>query len=303
MTWLVPLIMSVTALASAGAQAPVNLAEPKEPEPVASVADQSAQPRTPARDTTLFEHCRNLFERNVGEDRRFRSQGCSGLTRRYTSSPTGINQYFGGFEVGNVITLNVAGNGAGLYTELLSDNLWIGTGFGYARVGLGTLVGAKNDSTETTTDQFFQSGGNAILSATIPFMYWINMVGEAGRKKPVRRVDSFITLAVSADVPELNASVTRPATSFRVGPQINLVWNTDQERFRLFAQADGVAVIGSTGFFDNLSTDGDRPFGILAGKLAGGVDLNKMIRVGATVGWSTMKAVRQSPQLTVQLIP
>lgn len=296
---------------SAGAQAPVNVQErgDRDADILRSSVHPAALPATgsqsaTARDTTLLEHCKSVFAANAKKNPRFWSQGCRGYTRRYTSSPAGIDEYFGGFKVGNVITLNVAGDGAGLYTELLSDNLWIGTPFGFARLGLGTLVGANNDTSKTTVDQFFQSGGNAILSGAIPFMYWVNMVGYSEENKVARRIDSFITVGVSADVPELNSSVTRPSTSFRIGPQVNLVWSTAKDLFRLFAQADGVAVAGSDGFFRNLTGDeSDRPSGMLAAKLAGGVDINKLIRVGASVGWSTLKGVNQSPQLTVQLLP
>lgn len=289
--------------APAIAQAPVNLkafAPVLETEPLPETEQPSSQTTE-----TISSYCRERFEEAFTGNDGFVSQGCYGRTRNYTKTPAGINEYFGGFEVGEVITLDLGPDQTGLYAELLSDNLWFSAGLGYVRMGLGTLVAASDDSTGTSVEQFFQGGGNVVLRGILPLGYWINLVGESpAEAKLLRRLDTFMLFAVGADVPEMNGVALDPAVNFRIGPQITGTWSTAADDFRFFGVLDTYAVVGTEDFHSNLvGTDQGAPAAFLAAKVAIGVDLAKLIRLGVSFGGTTLDAVSQTARLSVQLLP
>jgi hypothetical protein len=220
-------------------------------------------------------------------------------------TPQAADEFFGGFKVGNAISLSAGSEQSALYTELLSDNLWISSRFGWARVGLSGQVSANEDSTETTATQFFQGGGNAVLYAALPVASYLNYVGT---DKPtlIRRVDAYVTTAVGADIPKMNSATSDPAGNFRAGLNVQGFWSAHAEVFRFFVQANGSYVVGfSNSFYENLT--GDEATGPRAGFLAGsatvGVDLAKIVRAGVRFSGATLHSISQKPQFTVQLLP
>lgn len=233
--------------------------------------------------------------------------GCKwGFLHLYTSEQA--DQYFGKFSVGNAIGLSLGDDQASLYTELLSDNIFLNPFFGYARVGFATQVSAADDSASATTaDQFFQGGGNAVLYAAIPMRVRMTYAGDRTQLNPIRRFDSVLSFAIGADVPELSTPSTDPAAYARVGAQTEFTWRAHNEDFRFFVLGNGGYVLGlNQSFYENLTGDEsvDGPaWGMLAGTATVGVDLAKLFRVGVRFGHSTLESVTQKPRLTVQVLP
>ena len=223
-------------------------------------------------------------------------------------NPVQADQYFGGFGVGNTIGFSLGDEQAALYTELLSDNIYLTTRLGYARVGFATQISAAEDSANSTTvNQFFQGGGNAILYTALPLRVRITYADDRNNPSPVRRFDSALTLALGADVPKLSVPVTESASYGRLGLQTSFTWRTHQETFRLFVLGNGGYTYGfSDKFYHNLSGDTEVSapgLGILSGTATIGVDLAQVIRLGVRFGSSTFAPAQQKPQLTIQVLP
>jgi hypothetical protein len=258
----------------------------------ASVVDESKQPLA-AQCLKSRENSHNPY-----------SFGCYWTSLR-ANTPEAADEFFGGFKVGNAISLSAGNEQSALYTELLSDNLWISSRLGWARVGLSGQVSANEDSTETTATQFFQGGGNAVLYAALPVASYLNYVGT-DNPALVRRIDAYVTTAVGADVPKMNSATSDPAGNFRAGLNVQGFWSAHAEVFRFFATANGSYVVGfSNSFYENLT--GDEATGPRAGFLAGsatvGVDLAKVVRAGVRFSGATLHSISQKPQFTVQLLP
>ncbi len=252
--------------------------------------------------------CRKQFEKAKEENSDLVSFGCV-FRRLALTTPAMAMEYFGGFDVGNAIALTYGEESATLYTEVLSDNLWMAAGVGYARLGFSTQVAANTDTAAggpTTVDQLFQGGGNAMLHLTLPLAVWINFVGDTDvNKKPVRSFDSFLTVGIGADIPELNAGVQATAGNARVGLQGLFSWRTVNEDFRFFVQGSTAYIVGfNNSFYENLIKDGAaRPVaGLALIKGTVGVELAKRARVGVSLGTTTLDGVRQAPKLSIQLI-
>lgn len=219
------------------------------------------------------------------------------------------DRYFGGLEVGNSISLRVGQEETSLYTELVSDNLYVSSKLGFARLGFATLIAAAQDSTsdeaQSTADQFFQGGGNAVLYAALPMYVWINYAVDTA-KGPLRQLNSFMTLAIAGDVPKLGTAVTESAGSLRAGVQADFTWRTHNERIGMFFNLRGNYVRGlSDAFYRNLlMADEDIPgWGLVAGDYSVGIDLSKLIRLGVSGGVSTHDAVSSKARLSLQLLP
>jgi len=232
--------------------------------------------------------------------------GC--IWRRLALNTSGqADQYFGGFGIGNTIGLSVGDDQAALYTELLSDNMYLFSNIGYARVGFATQVSASDDSTRSTTvNQFFQGGGNAVLYAALPLRVRITYADDRDNPKPVRRFDSALTLAFGADVPKLSTPSTESAAYGRLGLQTAFTWRTADEDFRFFVLGNGGYTYGfNDKFYGNLSSDPDvdsPEWGILSGTATVGVDLAQIIRVGVRFSSSSFGPAQQKPQLAIQVL-
>lgn len=252
----------------------------------------------------LDQQCRRDYQ-SAPED--VAALGCQwGFLHLYT--PEQADQYFGGFSVGNAIAFSLGQDQASMYTELLSDNIFLNPYFGYARVGFATQVSAAGDSTAATTaDQFFQGGGNAVLYAAIPMRVRMTYAGDRSQPNPIRRFDSVLSLALGADVPELSTPSTDPAAYARLGVQTEFTWRANNEDFRFFVLSNGGYVLGlNDSFYENLTGDenADGPaWGVLAGTATVGVDLAQLFRVGVRFSHSTLESVTQKPRLTVQVLP
>jgi hypothetical protein len=299
-------------------QGPINLPEPTitraaveaaRQQEVAGLADSLIIARSP---TPLATECLLNYE-GAQEDRAVPvlSYGCFWIGVPLKSRAA-ANEFFGGLESGNTIALSIGRNQAALYTEILSDNIWIADPIGYARLGLSGQVAAAPDSaTNTTVSQFFQGGGNAVIYAAIPFHAWLNYFGDpddVGRPPQlIRRNSAHFTLAIGADVPEMSTAASELAANLRAGVNVQGFWSTDQQVFRLFWQGSGNVVTGlSDTFYQNLlGEDADskrfRPF--VAGALTIGVDLARTVRLGVLFGSATLSGISQPAQFTVQLLP
>lgn len=235
------------------------------------------------------------------------SYGCYWGVLKLTSSAD-ADRFFGGLQVGNSIALTVGEAQTSLYTELVSDNIFVSSGLGYARLGFATQVAALQDSSDaesgSTIDQFFQGGGNAVLYGAFPLTVWINYAVDTTRG-PLRQFNSYATFAVTGDVPQLGTSVTEAAGSLRAGVQADFTWRSDRALLGLFFNLRGNYVYGlSDAFYRNLlgSDADDVDWGLVAGDYSVGVDLSSLIRVGVSGGVSTHKAVNSDARLSVQLL-
>ena len=220
-------------------------------------------------------------------------------------TPEAADEFFGGFKVGNAIALSTGSDQSALYTELLSDNLWLSSRLGWARVGLSGQVAATDDTTETTATAFFQGGGNAVLYAALPVASWLNYVG-GDNPSLIRRVDAYATTAVGADIPDMNSAASDPAGNLRVGLNLQGFWAAHAEVFRFFGQASGNYVVGfSDSFYQNLTGDdvAGPTLGFFSGSATLGADLAKIVRIGIRFSGATLHSISQKPQFTVQLIP
>jgi len=241
-----------------------------------------------------------LAESKKPENKDKPSFGCYGRAKLRSSAQA--RRYFGGLEVGNVVALSVGDDRSTLYTELVSDNLFTMSSLGYARVGFGALV-ANDDTTETTVQQFFAGGGNGVGYVAVPVYRWVNIVADGTSIRPLRRADLGFTAAVRGDIPALNAAVEDPAGSFYMGGRVDALQHSSTDLFRFFMVADGGWVRGTEAFYDNLDLADVPEWGSLSAKLTAGVDLNQLIRVGISRGWSTLDSVNLPWRLSVQLLP
>jgi hypothetical protein len=258
-----------------------------------------------AQGDTPTEYCRKQFEEALKDS--VESFGCY-WGRMKLETSVDADRFFGAFEVGNAIGLRLGEAQTVLYTELLSDNLFLSSRLGYARLGFATQVVAQQDSIDDggnrTVDQFFQGGGNAMLYAALPLTVWINYAVDTA-KGPLRQLNSFATLAVTGDVPKLGTSATEAAGSVRAGLQTDLTWRSHNERLGLYFNLRGNYVRGlSDAFYRNLLGPdvAVAKWGMVAGDYAVGVDLSKLIRVGVSGGVSTQKSVSSKARLSVQLL-
>jgi hypothetical protein len=270
-------------------------------------ADKEANERraTRLRMLPLAQQCEAQLPQTLDDDQV--SVGCGwGRLRLLTAAQA--DSFFGGLAVGRSIGVSVGEDQASLYTELLSDNLFLSQGLGYARMGMSIQASsAKDDEEVTTVDQFFQAGGNAILWTAVPLSVWHNFrVTSPTERVPFRHLTSLATLGLAADVPELNsAENSEGAASARLGVQGDFSWGTNRGIFGLFAHADAGLVQGLTGtFYSNLTGDEDRhrvPF--LAGSAVLGIDMSKLVRVGVRFSHTTLPGVSQrGARVSVQLL-
>lgn len=102
------------------------------------VADTTRTTATPATDTTLVQSCETAYRAAAQRNRALVSYGCWGLFLG-GKSPARLKEYFGSLAIGNSTAISLGGDEANLYTELLSDAVYMASRIGYARMGLGTL--------------------------------------------------------------------------------------------------------------------------------------------------------------------
>jgi len=218
-----------------------------------------------------------------------------------------FKKYAGDLSVGNNLAFSFGEDGANLYSELVAANIHLGW-LGYARTGFGALVAASDDSTASTADQFFDGGGNASFFIAFPAYYRFYGVKDSSPGAQAylsRRIDLYLVTSIGADLPELNTAASDRALVAQVGPQLSLVQNATDESIRLFATLSGGYAIGSGDFYENTGVNLDdfknHGFGYIQSTL--GIDLNGIIRVGASVGTSTIRSIDRPLQLSVQLLP
>ena len=232
------------------------------------------------------------------------SFGCYWLHLR-ASSPQEADAFFGGLETLNSMALTVGNKkSAALYTELLSDNIWIGSRLGFARVGFSAQVETQADSAKPTVEQFFQGGGNAVLYAAKPLMSWMNYFGLPNEEKKLfRRVDVFLTGALAGDIPKLAAEGAVSAASGRAGAAMQGYWAANKSLFRFFGDGNVNYVHGfSDGFYDNLVAGAVEKKGFVAASASVGVDLAQLVRVGVRFSGSTLDGLGTKPQVTFQML-
>jgi hypothetical protein len=235
-----------------------------------------------------------------------RTRGCSGgiFTKMPFTDVEFFDQYAGDLAVGNVIAFSFGGDGANLYSELVGANLHLGV-LGLARAGFGALVAASEDSTVSTADQFFDGGGNASFYIALPLFYHLSAVrGRTGAAFLSRRLDTYFVTSIGADLPALNAAAAERATMIQFGPQVTWLQNATDDALRLFVQVSGGYAVASSQFFTNAGVNPtDLPSSFLYGQATFGVELNKLLRVGGSIGTSTVDEISRPLQLSVQLLP
>jgi hypothetical protein len=214
-------------------------------------------------------------------------------------------EFFGPLKVGNAIALTLGDEPGALYTELLSDNLWIASRVGFARIGFSAQVAADADTTKPAVTQFFQGGGNAILYGAMPLFSWLNYYGgRADEKQLIRRLDMYFTGALGADVPKMGSDGIVSAGSGRLGVGAQGHWAAHKNVFRFFAQGNGNWVKGfSDGFYENLLSTPAENKAFFSGSVTVGVDLAELVRAGVRISGSTLDGLGQKPQFTFQMIP
>lgn len=238
------------------------------------------------------------------------SFGCMWPRLRAGSSEA-ADEFFGAFRVGDAIALGL-GSQTTLYTELISDNVWVASFLGFSRVGLSaqlTTNEAEPPATPgsepprgATVEQFFQGGGNAVLYLATPLSSWLNFTNPNAVQLS-RRFDVYTTLALGADIPAMATATTDPAGSARFGISFSGFQTTRTDVFRFFVDGGVHAVQGfSSAFYRNLSSTAQSgPF--VAATATAGVDLAKLVRVGARFGFATLDGLSHDPQLTIQVLP
>lgn len=214
-----------------------------------------------------------------------------------------FESYAGDLSVGNSIAFSFGADKANLYSELVGANLHLGR-LGYARAGFGALVAADDDSTATTADQFFDGGGNASFYIALPLYYGLAGVrGTTGDPFLSRRLDAYLVTSVGADLPLMNAAAEDRAALIQVGPQITFSQNATDEAIRMFAQVSGGYAVGTEQFYENAGAADSPRAGFLYTQATFGIVLNGLIRVGGTIGTSTVSTISRPLELSVQLLP
>ncbi|REL32975.1 hypothetical protein DYD21_14260 [Rhodohalobacter sp. SW132] len=249
---------------------------------------------TDADDLTL---CKRAAEENNG------TFVCRGgiLAKHALNTKDRIEKYYGGLRVGGASSLNIVSNQRSLYTELISSNLNFSY-LGYARIGFGALITSGDDSV-STANQFFQGGGNAALFVSVPLAYRSVTSMEGNVAQLVRRHDLLATFTVGADLPALNTAADKFAVVTQFGPQYQLVQHSTDDTIRLFFLFDLGVGWGHNDFFANLNTETPRGGFFASSQMTLGLELNDIIRIGASRGTSTVENLSQSCGLVVQLIP
>ena len=212
------------------------------------------------------------------------------------------DEYFGGFTIGNAIALALGSSQTVLYTELLSDNIWLFDGVGFGRIGLSVQASGSEGQEKTTVTQFFQGGGNAVLHLAVPVTHYLNFVRPSDPLL-LRQFDIYAVAAIAGDIPKMSAPDIDPAGSGRLGIVVTGFQETDKQLIRFFVDANAHVVQGfSQSFYNNLTGDPStrmNPF--VAANATVGVDLQKLVRLGMRFSGSNL--VGQKPQFTVQLLP
>jgi hypothetical protein len=267
--------------------------------------------RTPVSSTSKV----NFFARHIGKGGKScyeqfteakqkgkESYGCIWRRLKLGESQE-ADAFFGGTRAGGVPTLRFGSEQTQVYSDLLSDNLYLTQRLGFVRVGFATVVSAGAADSNRTVDQFFQGGGNAILYFAMPQVVWVNYAVDTS-SVPVRQVQTFWTAAIASDVPKIGSSNAEPSASVRVGHQIDGTWRTHNGRFGFFANARGNYVLGTAAFNRNLvGSEGTIPsWGMFALDYTVGVDLASLIRIGVGGGQSTAQGVRSNLRLAVELL-
>lgn len=253
---------------------------------------------------SLTDRCKIASLKQKEKDENLISFGCYGGTFKSLKSSKGLDEYYGALRVGRTSTITLEGENLALYTELISDNLWLSSYLGHARVGFGALVSNADSSSNGTTEQFFQAGGNAQLFVQWPAFFWINILD--GQPTPIRRLDAFVTLSAGSDIPELGGSVENPAFRFSSSIQGEFTQRTIGGKLRAFITVEGSLMWATPEFYENVNSK--RPdlgkytlWGLPVIKSTVGLDIGEIFRIGATFG--TSAAFSTKPLLTVQLLP
>jgi hypothetical protein len=236
-------------------------------------------------------------------------QSCSGYTSRFTESPRAIQQYFGDLRFGRTLSTVFDRDGeASLYTELASDNLYLGGWANYARLGFGSLVSkssvtpADTAGVEAATDQFFQSGGNAVLFLQIPGVFALQSLKDSDTY--FRRIDIYFSLRTGADVPAMGGAIEDPAFNGTASIIGEGVYRAVTDDIRLFASSEAGLLWATNTFYENAGAEraGGRtwlPLPVLKGFF--GIEIGQTVRIGATVGGSAV--FKQPAKVSVQIIP
>ena len=182
--------------------------------------------------------------------------------------------YWGKAELAALQNLNasISTDGLSVYSEFVSDFvvMW-GTWF---RVGFGALLSKSDssktgDSTSSAIQRFMGGGGNALLHVATPVWF---VRGNTGWALDVLFAPKFV-----ADLPALDASVTKFSGSVDTGVEVLFFIKSVQENFSFFAQGRISWIVGSGDFYRNLGLNA--PF--TNGTAMIGIDINNAFRVSA----------------------
>jgi hypothetical protein len=181
--------------------------------------------------------------------------------------------YWGKDELSALQNLNVSISTAGfsLYSEFVSDFLVIGGR--WVRVGFGGLVSKSDTSkakgaTSSAIQRFMAGGGNALLQVATPILFARGTTG--------RGADLLLVLKLAADLPAVNADVTRFSGSVDVGVDLLGFISSVQEKFGFFGQVRLSVIAGGGDYYKNLGLS-NKPF--YAGTATIGVNINNAFRV------------------------
>jgi hypothetical protein len=270
------------------------------------------KPDTLAGLSRSAKECRAKFTEAIQKQPGLISFGC--VTKRLQLKNSGeAEAFFGGFRAASAQAFTF-GNGNGLvYTELVSDNVWLNAGIGMARLGVSAQLSTSADTTKGTLEQLFQGGGNTVIHLTLPLTMYTNFIRDnttlngalTVTNEPIRTIESFFTLAIGGDMPELNKGVGGRAGFARLGVQSHLAQRTMASKVQLSVTGSVDYAIGfSPAFYTNLSAKPVRrpDAGMAIARLTTGIDLASKLRIGVSWGWSTIREIRQPARLSLQLL-
>jgi hypothetical protein len=188
------------------------------------------------------------------------------------SSKTSV--YWGKAELAALQNLNasISTDGFSLYSELVSDYFvvcgrWLRVGFG-GLLSYSDTSKAK-DSTSAAIQRLLGGGGNALLHLAAPILFYRGTGGWGA--------DLVLAPKLTADLPALNADMTKFSGSIDLGVEEWFFISSVHEKFSFFLQGRLSVIVGTDEFHKNLGRSTD--FGVVM--ITMGLNINNTIRLTA----------------------
>lgn len=146
-------------------------------------------------------------------------------------------------EKSTILTGVAQGPGGAIFAELLVDRI------GSWRVAFASALVTAPTDTLRSLQSFLAGGGNAIVRAHYPIMYFSN-------PKKLRSFGAFFAPRVSANIPAFGGTTVNPTWNVDVGIELHYFISGTKKQIALGGIIRGAALYGSRDFILPISGDG-----------------------------------------------